>query len=122
MAQRPNLEELFCLRFNAFRAVDNHYGGVGSHERTVRVFGKVLVTRGVKDIDTLSAVGELKYRRGHGNAALFFDVHPVAGCLAGPAFAFYRACRLNGARIQQQFLGKRCFARVGVADNGERAP
>ena len=121
VAQRADFEKLFGLRLDALGGVDDHDGGVGSHERSIRVFGKVLVARGVKDVHAAAVIGELQHRRRDRNAALLFDVHPVGHGMFGRRFAFDRAGGLNAAGIEQQLFGERGFACVRVRNNRERA-
>ena len=79
------------------------------------------MARGVKDVYAATIVVELQNRRGNGNAAFLFDVHPVGNGVLGAAFAFNRASCLDAAGVQQQLLGKGGFASVGVGDDGKRA-
>ena len=44
------LEQLDGLGLDALGGVDDHDGGVGSHERTVGILGEVLVAGGVEDV------------------------------------------------------------------------
>ena len=74
----------------------------------------------VEDIDMAAAIGELHGGAGHGDAALLFNLHPVAG---GVAFGL---ARLDGTRladrsaVEQQFLRQRRLTGVRVGDDGER--
>ena len=77
MAQCAHLEQLLRLGLDALCAVDDHDGGVGGHERAVRVLRKVLVAGGVKDVDAAAVVLELQHGRRDGDAAFLLDVHPV---------------------------------------------
>ena len=122
VAQRADLEELLRLGLDALCAVDHHDRGVRRHERAVRVLGKVLVARGVKNVDALALVRELQHGRRDRDAALLLDVHPVGHGVARARLALHRAGGLDAAGVQQQLLGKGGLARVGVADDGERSP
>ena len=120
-AQRADAKELNGLRLHALRTIDHHDGGVGGHERTVRIFRKVLVAGGVQDIHAAAIVGELQHRRSHRDAALLLDLHPVGDRVLGTALPLYRTCRLDGAGIEEELLGKCGLARVRVRDDGEGA-
>ena len=64
-----------------------------------------------------TVVGELQHRGGDGDAALLLDVHPVGhGVLGRARLALDGARRLDAAGIEQQLLGKRGLAGVGVAE------
>ena len=121
VAQGTHTEQLLGLRLDALCSVDHHDCRVGSHERAVRVLGKVLVTRGVEDVDANTVVVELQDRGGDGNAARLLDVHPVGHRMLGRALALDRAGRLNAARVQQELLGKGGLTCVGVRNDGKSA-
>ena len=120
-AQRTDAKELNGLRLNALRAINHHDGGVGGHERTVRIFRKVLVAGGVQDIHAATIVGELQHRRSHRDAALLLDLHPVGDRVLGTALPLHRTRRLDGTGIEEELLGKCGLARVRVRDDGEGA-
>ena len=121
VAQGAHAEQLLGLRLDALCSVNHHDCRVGSHERAVRVLGKVLVTRGVEDVDANTVVIELQNRGGDGNAARLLDVHPVGHRMLGRALALDRAGRLNAARVQQELLGKGGLTCVGVRNDGKSA-
>ena len=78
---------------------------------------------GVEQVDHAVAVGELQHRRGDRDAALLLERHPVGRGRAAVAAGLHRA-GLAGERaaVEQELLGERGLARVGVADDGEGAP
>ena len=53
-------EQLLCLGFDALGDIDKHDGAVSGHERAVRIFTKILMTRCIEDIDMMAFVIELK--------------------------------------------------------------
>ena len=120
--QGADLEELSGLGFHALAAVDDHDGGVRGHQGPVGVLGAVLVTRGVENVDAVAVVGELQHRGGHGDAALFFNFHPVGN--GGPAvfLALDHACLGDGAAVEQELLGQGGLTGVGVGDDGKGTP
>ena len=120
VAQTADLEELDGLRLNALRGVNQHDRAVRGDEHAVGVLGEVLVTGGVEDVDVVTVELKLHGRGSDGNAALFLDVHPVAGGVFVALAGFDGTGGANRARIEQQLFGQRRFAGVRVGDNGER--
>ena len=64
---------------------------------------------------------ELERRRGDRDAALALDVHPVGHGVALRLAAADGAGQLDRAGVEQQLLGERRLAGVGVRDDRERA-
>jgi hypothetical protein len=64
---------------------------------------------------------ELHHRRGHRDPALLLDFHPVGRRVPRALSRLHRAGQLDRAAEEQQLLGQRRLARVGVGDDGERA-
>ena len=95
IAQAADVQEFDGLRFHAFCRVNDHQGAVDGGQNAVGVFGEVLVSRRVQEVDGVVFVVELHHGRGHGNAALLLDVHPVGGGEFAGFLAFYRTCALN---------------------------
>ena len=62
------------------------------------------------------------HRRAHGDAALALDLHPVRAHAAALAARLDLAGELDRAAEQQQLLGERGLAGVGMGDDGEGAP
>ncbi len=82
VAQAADVQQLDGLRFDAVDRVDHHHRRVHRRQRAVGVFGEILVARRVEQVDHALAVGELHHRRGHRDAALLFQFHPVRGRVA----------------------------------------
>ena len=120
IAHGAYLEELSRLRLNALGSVDHHDGGVGRHEGAVGVLGEVLVARRVQNIDAEALILELHDRRGHGNAALLFDLHPVRDGGAGVFLTLDGAGLGDGSAVQQQLFGQSGLTGVGMADDRKR--
>ena len=118
-AHPADLEQLDGLRLDPLHAVDQHDGGVGGGQRAVGVLGEVVVAGGVQQVHAPAGVFELQHAAGHRDAALALDVHPVAGDGAAAALALDRAGQVQGAAVEQELLGERGLARVGVRDDGE---
>ena len=99
MAQGTNLEELFGLGFYALCGVDYHNGSICGHESAIGIFGKVLVSGGIQDIYAAAIVVKLQNRRGYGNTAFLFDIHPVGNGVLGAAFPLNRTGGLDAAGV-----------------------
>ena len=121
MPQGTHLEELPGLELHALGTVDDHYGTVGSHEGAVGILGEILMAGGVQNVDAETIVAELHHRRGDGDAALLFDLHPVGG--GGPGALALDLTRLsNGAAIEQKLLRQCSFTGVRVGNDGKCPP
>ena len=79
------------------------------------------MARGVQDVDAEAAVLELHHRRRHGDAALFFNLHPVGGSGFGP-LALDLTGLGNGSAVEQEFFRQSGFTGIGVGDDGKRPP
>lgn len=78
--------------------------------------------RRIQQIDLAIAVLELHHRAGHGDAALLLDAHPVARGVALGLPGLHSPGHIDRPSEEEQLLGQRGLPRVGVADDGERAP
>ena len=76
----------------------------------------------VQQIDDVIFVGELQHGGGDGNAAFPLHRHPVGGGVTAVAPGPYAAGQMDGVAVEQQLLGQRGFARIGVGYDGEGAP
>ncbi len=117
-----HFEQLSRLIFDAVRRVDHHHDAVGGDERAIRVLAEVLVARCVEQRHAAAFELEFERRRGDRDAALLLERHPVGrrvlACLASP----HGTGELDRAGIQQQLLGQRRLAGVGMRDDRERPP
>ena len=104
------------------RGVDHHDGRVDRGQRAVGVLAEVLVARRVEQVERAVVVVERHHRRRHRDAALALDLHPVGARAPPLAARLDRAGELDRAAEQQQLLGQRGLAGVGVRDDRERAP
>ena len=84
--------------------------------------GIVLVGGRVQNVDALALIVELQNRRGNGNTALLFNVHPVGHRMLGALLAFDRTCGLDGPTVEQELFGECGFTGVGVRDDRKCAP
>ena len=104
MAAVANPEQLFRLRLDALRCVNQHDSAVSSHQRAVGILGEVLVTRGIKDVDAEAVIIKLQYGRGYGNTTLLFNLHPVRHSMLIAFSCLYRASQMDSSAVQQQFF------------------
>ncbi len=121
VAQAADVEQLDGLRFHPVDGVDHHHRGVHRGQRAVGVFGEVLVAGGVEQVDDVLTVRELHHRRGHRDAALLFQLHPVGGGVAVGLARAHFARDLDGATEPQQFFGQGRLTRVRVRNDGKGA-
>ena len=117
-----HLEQLARLILDAVRGVDHHHDAVGRDQRAVGVLAEVLVARRVDERHAPAVELELERGGGDRNAALLLERHPVGRRVPSRLAAAHGAGQLDRARVQQQLLGQRRLAGVGVRDDRERAP
>ena len=122
VAQRADLEQLDGLGLNALGGVNDHDGGVRRHQGAVGVLTEVLVAGRVQNVDALALIVELQNRRGNGNTALLFNVHPVGHRMLGALLALDRTRGLDGPTVEQELFGECGFTGVGVRDDRKCAP
>jgi hypothetical protein len=70
----------FRLWLNATLCTQNSYASVKHSQRALDLNGKVNVTRGVDDVDTVIAPKTGGSSRGDGDTTLLLLLHPVHGC------------------------------------------
>ncbi len=104
---------------DALGTVDDHECRIDRRQSPVGIFREILVARRVEQIDDAVAVGELHHRGGDRDAALLLEAHPVGGRMTCRLAPLDGASHLDGAAEQQQLLGQRGLAGVGVRDDGE---
>ena len=99
-------------------AVDHQYNAVDRREGTIGIFGKVLVTGRIQQVDkmpwyskVITLVATLIPR------CRSISMKSLVACFW--SYCSLRPGRLDGAAEQQEFLGKGCFTGIRVRDNGE---
>ena len=120
VAQAADLEQLARLRLDALGRVDHHHRGVGGGQRAIGVFGEILVARRVEqvedrvlDIRTSSPREVTEMPR---SCSIFIQSDLRAPRLAA---RLDRAGGMDRAAEQQQMLGQRRLAGVGMRDDRE---
>ncbi len=121
-AQSTDFHELDRPRLDALRGIDDHERAVDRCQRAIRVLGEILVTRRVEQIDQRVAVRKLHDGRRDRDAALLLEAHPIRRRVPGRFAALDGTRHLDRAAEQQQLLGQRGLARVGVRNDRERSP
>ena len=116
-----DLEQLARLLLDAVGGVDHHHDAVGGDQRAIGVFAEVLVAGRVEQRHPAAVELELERRGGDRDAALLLDRHPVRGRVPARLAPAHRAGQLDRAGVQQQLLGQRGLAGVGVRNDGEGA-
>jgi hypothetical protein len=117
-----NVKQLPGLGFHSLRSVEEHQCRVHRRKRAVCVFAEVVVTRGVEQVQPMSAVLELHCARGHRDPALALQLHLVARRVPlGPAL-LDRTGKMDGAAIEQDPTNASACAPVPVATSRTREP
>ena len=121
IAHAAYLHEFAGLGLDTLGHVDHYDNAVDSRKSAVSVFGEVLVTGCIENVDLIIAVIETHDRSGNRNAALLFDLHPV-GC--GRFFdlvRFHGTGDMDSTAEKKQLLGQSGLTRVRVRYDGEGA-
>ena len=117
-----HLHQLSSLCLDAFGSVDHDDDAVDCRQGPVGVFGEVLVSGRVEDIDLYILILEAHDRRGDRDAPLSFDLHEVRSRTAFDLVRFDGSCHVYGTAEQQQLLREGGFTCVRMADDGESPP
>jgi hypothetical protein len=116
-----DLKQLPRLLLDPLAIVEEHDGRVRRHQRPIRVFREVLVTRGVQEIDPVPLVLELERRRGHRDPPFSLEFHPVGGGVSGCPSRLHRPRQMDGPTVEKELFGEGGLPRIGMADDGEGA-
>jgi len=119
VAHPAHLHQFFGLGFNPFGVVDNHDRRINGSEHPVGILGEILVAGGVEQIDLVVAVGEFHHRGGDRDAALLFNGHPVAGCVAGHLAGLDGPGQIDGATKEEELFGQGGLSGVRMADDAK---
>jgi hypothetical protein len=92
-AQAAHLKQLQRLRLDPLGGVDHHHRAVDRGERAIGVLAEILVSRRVEQVEDKALMFEGHHRRGHRNAALLFDLHPVGAGAPRPPYGWRRPQR-----------------------------
>jgi hypothetical protein len=120
-AAAADFEQFSSLCFDAFAGVDDHDDAIDSGEHAIGVLGKILMARGVEQVDEEAVVFELEDCGADGDAALTLQLHPVGGRRALLLAGGYGAGQLHRAAIEQELLSQRGLAGVWMRDDRKGA-
>ena len=121
-AHTAHFHQFASLLLHTFRHVDHDDNAVHGSQSAVGVFGEILVTGSVEDIDFVVAVVKPHHRGSHRDAALLLDFHPVGSSGFFYFVRLYGTCHMDCSTKEEEFFGECCFTCVGVTDDGECAP
>ena len=122
VAHAADLHKAPCLGLHALGGVDDDDYRIDGGEGAEGILCEVLVARRGEDIDFIRAIVEAHDRGGHGDAALFLNLHPVGGGGLLYLVALHGSGHMDGSAVEEQFLGQSCLAGVRVRDYGKGAP
>ena len=91
-------------------------------QRAVGVLAEILVARRVEQVEGAPPILEGHHRGGDRDPALLLDLHPVRARAPPLALGLDLARQMDGAAEQQELLGQRGLAGVGVRDDRQGAP
>jgi hypothetical protein len=114
-----HLEELPGPRLDALRRVEHHHRAVDGGQRAVRILAEILVAGRVQQVEATAAEVELQRGRRDRDAGLPLDRHPVGPGVSPALVAADGAGQVDGAGVEEQLLGERRLARVGMGDDRE---
>ena len=121
VAHTADLHQLPGLLLHTFGHVHHDDDRVNRRQGAVGVFGEVLVTRSVEDVDFIVAVIEAHDGSSDGNTPLLLDFHPVGGGGLLYLVGFHGTGHVDGTSEKEEFLGQRGLSGVGMGNNGKRA-
>ena len=119
VSHAAHVHQLSGLSLHTLGAVHHDDGRIHSRQRAVSVFGKVLVTWCVENVDLVTLVVKLHHRGGYRDTTLFLDVHPVRGGCLSYLVALHGAGHLYLSAKEQEFLRQCGLARIRVRYNGK---
>lgn len=119
VAQPGYFHQLAGPVFNTLGGVDDHQAAVDRRQGTVGIFGEVLVTRGIEQVDQTVGIGELHHRGSDGDTTLLLHLHPVGFGVLARATALDGTGALNGLSEQQDLFGDGGFTRIRVRDDSK---
>ena len=121
MAHAAYLHEATCLLLDTLGVVDNNDDAIHSGERAVGVFGEVLVTWGIEDVDFVVLIVEAHDTGCHGDTTLTLYLHKVTGGALLDLVALDGSSYVDGTSVEKELLGEGCFTRIWVSYDGKSA-
>ena len=120
LAHTANLHQTAGLGLHTLRRVNHDHHRIYGGQSAEGVFCKVLVTRGIKDIDMVVIVVKSHHGCGHGDSTLFLDLHPVGGGCFANLIGFNGTCHVDSTSVEQKFFGQCGLTCIWVRDNRKR--
>ena len=121
LSHTAHLHQAACLGLYALRSIDDDDDAVDSGEGTEGIFGEVLVTRRVEDVDLVASILEAHDGGSYGDTALFLDLHPVTGSSLLDLVTLDSTSYVDGSPEEEELLGEGGLTSIRVADDSERA-
>ena len=121
LAHTTHFHQAACLGLYALRTIDDDDDAIDSGEGTEGIFGEVLVTRRVEDVDLVACIFEAHDGGSYGDTALLLDLHPVTGRSLLNLVTLDSTSYVDGAPEEEELLGEGGLTSIRVADDSERA-
>ena len=104
LSHTANFHQLARLCFHTFCTIHHNNYTIHSRQSTISIFGKVLVSRSIENIDFIIMIIKLHHRSGNRDTTLLFNIHPVGCCSFLYFIALHGSCHLNLSTEKQQLL------------------
>ena len=119
IAHTAYVHQLTSLRLDTLRSVNNDDNRIYGRQRTIGILGKILVTRGIEDVDFHILIVESHNRCSNRDTALALDFHKVGCGTLLNLIALYSTRNVDGTSKEEQLLGKSGLTGIGVCNNGK---
>ena len=121
LAHTADFHQLTGLGFHTFCGIDHDDHAIHRRQRTERIFGEILVTGRIEDIDFMTGIVESHHGGCDGDTTLLFNLHPVGSRRLLDLVRLDGSRHMNGASEQQQLFGKSRLTGIRMADNSKRS-
>ena len=117
MAHRTYFKQLSRLCLDTLGCIDNHHRRICCHQGTVSIFRKVLMSRCVQDIDTVSVIIKLQYGRSNRDTSFFLNLHPVRNRMFCSRFSLNTPRLVDRSSVEKELLCQCRLTCIGMWDN-----
>ena len=121
MAHTAYLHEATRLLLDTLGVIDDDDDAIHRSERAVGVFGEVLVTWSIEDVDFVIFIVEAHDTGCHGDTTLTLYLHKVTGSALLDLVALDSSSYVDGTSVEKELLGEGCFTRIWVRYDGKGA-
>ena len=121
MAHTAHLHKATRLLLDTLGVVYDDDDAIHGGECAVGVFGEVLVTWRVEDVDLVVLIVEAHDAGCHGDTTLTLYLHKVTGGALLDLVALDGSSYVDGASVEEELLGEGCFTRIWVRYDGKGA-